>query len=968
MNKYAEKAKQKFSNIIDSCGVYAFTFYTLMIVAIAISIFLGYVTRGKSLQNMLFFNTNDTFMDFFNSIQYGRDPYSEGVIYPPLMNVIYAFLGHFIPAEMIISNDMFAVRTYQTGLIIYYILTFISIYIFSVVVKKNYCKNSLESDLFFVLMIFSLPFLFAVERGNSIILCFDFLLIYCFGYNSENKIIKHIALISLAIATAMKIYVVFFGVLLLREKKYKDAVICCIYGIIAFFAPFLLLAGESRSIKALIENILFTSGYFSEGHYGYKQSIASILDLLTRITNLDFSVLNLTIVLLLILVIVLSLINPNIEKWKQLAFFCFGMICIPSFSYTYTLILMIIPLIEFLKYCKETPTKSKINIIYLLCFIMMFMPFSIEDNGTLSLFKTGYSLLNWTTVIEYIALYVMLAVLSIESVVSIMKQSTTIKKILILVPFVVVFAVLCVQLFNLKEYSSTTSNENTVSENIVTENNNGILLSKQLYEQICEQVDTDDEIFFFPNVPDTKNFDESEINSLKWSDASDYEGLLDDPEEIFNILPKTILVAVGTYGEEYEDLSNELTSLGYMNDYNNIGIYSDGDSSTFDLWTLNSNKKSTLFKKGLGTSDKPYMIKTADELIEFSNKVNSGWNFAEKYISLANDIDLKNKLWTPIGNYDKGYAFSGFFNGNGYKILNLEINKSQRLKYAALFEYMNGFIYNLDLIDGNIHGDISSTFAAVSAPSTGLIVNCYTNSMVSGNYCGMLAGRFGGNIDCCYFDGIIDYRESFAVAFDNGNLKINNCYFNEKSLNIDNIERIGLVPANNFIISDDYVSSKEFEFEINEKLRNSSLSDLKLFTFAYDTEKDILEHTDNWSYPICGDKLFVTGEAEYDSDNYERIYGFLVGPEGIQYGPYINIECGTYKVTYEGQGFNGTNCDTYSKANDKNYSIKMLDRSNNKIVYSLSLDSSVEDIEFRMFNESDEPIIIDRIILEHCGT
>ena len=68
MNKYIEKVKLKFSKIIDTCGSYAFTFYVLMIAAI--SVFLGYMTRGESIQNMLFFNLNDTFMDFFNSIGY----------------------------------------------------------------------------------------------------------------------------------------------------------------------------------------------------------------------------------------------------------------------------------------------------------------------------------------------------------------------------------------------------------------------------------------------------------------------------------------------------------------------------------------------------------------------------------------------------------------------------------------------------------------------------------------------------------------------------------------------------------------------------------------------------------------------------------------------------------------------------------------------------------------------------------
>ena len=45
-------------------------------------------------------------MDFFNSIGYGRHPYEQGVIYPPLMNVIYAFFGHFVSHEDMIMHGV----------------------------------------------------------------------------------------------------------------------------------------------------------------------------------------------------------------------------------------------------------------------------------------------------------------------------------------------------------------------------------------------------------------------------------------------------------------------------------------------------------------------------------------------------------------------------------------------------------------------------------------------------------------------------------------------------------------------------------------------------------------------------------------------------------------------------------------------------------------------------------------------
>lgn len=53
-------------------------------------------------ENFLFYNIHlsvddgDTLMDFYNSVQYGRHPYTDGVIYPPLCNAIYAILGKLI--------------------------------------------------------------------------------------------------------------------------------------------------------------------------------------------------------------------------------------------------------------------------------------------------------------------------------------------------------------------------------------------------------------------------------------------------------------------------------------------------------------------------------------------------------------------------------------------------------------------------------------------------------------------------------------------------------------------------------------------------------------------------------------------------------------------------------------------------------------------------------------------------------
>lgn len=48
--------------------------------------------------------------------------------------------------------------------------------------------------------------LFAVERGNIIILAFVFLMYFVAFFESENKVLKEMALLSLAVSAGLKLY------------------------------------------------------------------------------------------------------------------------------------------------------------------------------------------------------------------------------------------------------------------------------------------------------------------------------------------------------------------------------------------------------------------------------------------------------------------------------------------------------------------------------------------------------------------------------------------------------------------------------------------------------------------------------------------------------------------------------------------------------------------------------------------
>lgn len=67
-------------------------------------------------------------------------------------------------------------------------------------------------------MFFSMPFLFAFERGNSVIIAFALIIFYAFTYNIPDKKIKYFSFIALGVVTALKVVPAILGVLLIKEK------------------------------------------------------------------------------------------------------------------------------------------------------------------------------------------------------------------------------------------------------------------------------------------------------------------------------------------------------------------------------------------------------------------------------------------------------------------------------------------------------------------------------------------------------------------------------------------------------------------------------------------------------------------------------------------------------------------------------------------------------------------------------
>ena len=109
--------------------------------------------------------------------------------------------------------------------------------------------------------------------------------------------------------------------------------------------------------------------------------------------------------------------------------------------------------------------------------------------------------------------------------------------------------------------------------------------------------------------------------------------------------------------------------------------------------------------------------------------------------------------WSPIG------TFTGTFDGGGYKISNLHINRTATGANIGLFSQVNGHIRNVGLENPNVTGGTNARVGSlVGRQSGGTIRNCYvsggSNTGGSTSLVGGLVGhQSGSTISTCYVKG-----------------------------------------------------------------------------------------------------------------------------------------------------------------------------------------------------------------------
>lgn len=269
-------------------------------------------------------------------------------------------------------------------------------------------------------------------------------------------------------------------------------------------------------------------------------------------------------------------------------------------------------------------------------------------------------------------------------------------------------------------------------------------------------------------------------------------------------------------------------------------------------------------------------ITSADGLFWFAEQANAGNNFAGKTVKLANDIDLNDKLWTPIGIYnDSKTHFKGTFDGQGHTVSGVNVVESRKNGVGFFGKVYTGTIKNLT-VAGNITTDNCNYVGGIVGHGYATVVDCvFRGNVGSANtmQVGGIAGSGGftvtrcsvyGNVTAeCWAGGIVGNCQdggSYTDCYVEGEINAERTYWGGGAAGITPVP---LYPSQ--VITGCYsntvvkVAGKEVNCPIiatynNPLDYNGYTGGLKIYDNSWNKQKN-----PNDSYPLYAEKNGVGG-------------------------------------------------------------------------------------------------------------
>ncbi|MHC4462080.1 MAG: GLUG motif-containing protein [Planctomycetota bacterium] len=220
------------------------------------------------------------------------------------------------------------------------------------------------------------------------------------------------------------------------------------------------------------------------------------------------------------------------------------------------------------------------------------------------------------------------------------------------------------------------------------------------------------------------------------------------------------------------------------------------------LLTISFSVNTAVALDGSGTQQDPWRIKSLADFNDFAADA----NYWASYTRLETDVNLAGPTYTTAvialdtSGVDgfQGTAFTGVFDGNNHKIINLSITSGTN-DYLGLFGYISyingGEVRNLGVERGSVGGDLYIG-GLVGYNLRGSVSNCYSTGNVSGedNVGGLVGINENGIVLHCYSTGSVSGTQDVGGLVGGNVGRISNCYSTADASGEDNVG--GLVGEN----------------------------------------------------------------------------------------------------------------------------------------------------------------------------
>jgi len=219
----------------------------------------------------------------------------------------------------------------------------------------------------------------------------------------------------------------------------------------------------------------------------------------------------------------------------------------------------------------------------------------------------------------------------------------------------------------------------------------------------------------------------------------------------------------------------------------------------------------SLFAGGNGTAENPYRIADWYHLDNVRNYLSSHFivindldSNSVGYTELASATANEGKGWQPIGTTAVNDTFVGSFDGQGYEICDLFINRPEESD-VGLFGVVEagGVIENIGVVNGNITG--YEAVGSLVGYNRGTVRNSYVRGNVAGDLdVGSLVGVNDGTVSTSYSSGSVTGRDGIGGLVGKNEGTMSNSY---SIVNMIGNDFVGnLVGVNGGTVSNSYAT------------------------------------------------------------------------------------------------------------------------------------------------------------------